>query len=167
MIVFVSLLFDLDEDYHELHNLNPAAPGKSEPAEFERMLGLLNTFLASVNMSQHEETKCAQRDHGGPDAHRAPAYPTASPNRAAIANRAASRCFQLNSTPSRPPTNQHPGHSSTSSLNAATGPVSVMRSVTTSSHARGGAEAPPRSRAEGSAPAGPGAALASRERTPT
>jgi len=72
-------LFDLDEDYHELHNLNPAAPGKSEPAEFERMLGLLNTFLASVNMSQHEETKCAQRDHGGPDAHRAPAGPAPPP----------------------------------------------------------------------------------------
>jgi hypothetical protein len=24
-------LFDLDADYHELHNLNPAAPGASRP----------------------------------------------------------------------------------------------------------------------------------------
>jgi hypothetical protein len=32
-----------------------------QPAEFQRMLGLLNTFLTSVNMSQYEETKCAIR----------------------------------------------------------------------------------------------------------
>ena len=49
-------LFDLDKDYSELHNLR-----EEEPAEFQRMLGLLNTFLASVNMSQYEETKCAIR----------------------------------------------------------------------------------------------------------
>ena len=66
-------LFDLDADYHELHNLKD-----EKPAEFTRMLGLLNTFLASVNMSQHEETKCAQRDHG-PDTPHKPAGPAPPP----------------------------------------------------------------------------------------
>jgi hypothetical protein len=69
-------LFDLDSDYSELRNLNPAAPGPSEPAEFKRMLGLLNTFLASVNHSQYFETKCAIRDH---PSHAAPSGPPPPP----------------------------------------------------------------------------------------
>ena len=71
-------LFDLDADYSELHNLNPAVPGASQPAEFTRMLGLLNTFLGSVNMSQHEETKCAIRDHSPPSPPHGPMPPPRS-----------------------------------------------------------------------------------------
>ena len=59
-------LFDLDSDYSELHNLNPSVPGPSQPEQFTRMLGLLNTFLGSVNMSQYQETKCAIRDRAAP-----------------------------------------------------------------------------------------------------
>jgi hypothetical protein len=58
-------LFDLDRDYSELHNLR-----EEQPAEFKRMLGLLNEFLASVNMSQYEETKCAIRDRGPDTTHK-------------------------------------------------------------------------------------------------
>ena len=46
-------LFNLADDYHELHDLKA-----SEPAQFARMLGLLTDFLASVDNSQANETRC-------------------------------------------------------------------------------------------------------------
>lgn len=39
------------------------------------MMGLLDTFLASVNRSQYTETKCAIRDHSHP----APSGPLPAP----------------------------------------------------------------------------------------
>mmetsp|Transcript_12590 Transcript_12590/g.32198 ORF Transcript_12590/g.32198 Transcript_12590/m.32198 type:complete len:249 (-) Transcript_12590:813-1559(-) len=47
-------LFNLAEDYHELHDRKA-----SEPERYQSMLASLNTFLASVNNSQLHETKCA------------------------------------------------------------------------------------------------------------
>ena len=51
----VYLLFDLDKDYNELHDLSHA-----EPAQFRRMRGLLDQFLASVENSQANETRCGK-----------------------------------------------------------------------------------------------------------
>jgi hypothetical protein len=64
----VTFLFDLDTDYHELHDLSA-----SEPEQFERMSTLLEDFLASVENSQENETKC------GKYAPPSPAPPTPAP----------------------------------------------------------------------------------------
>ena len=48
-------LFDLDADYHELHDLSA-----SEPAQLARMSALLDAFLASVNNSQANEVGCGK-----------------------------------------------------------------------------------------------------------
>lgn len=48
-------LFNLASDRHELHDLK-----HSEPAQYSRMQGLLQDFLASVHNSQHNETRCAK-----------------------------------------------------------------------------------------------------------
>lgn len=49
----LTLLFNLDDDYHELHDR-----AKEEPQQFERMKALLDGFLLSVKNSQANETKC-------------------------------------------------------------------------------------------------------------
>jgi len=51
----ITLLFDLERDYHELHDLSAA-----EPEQLRRMSGLLDAFLASVENSQANETKCGK-----------------------------------------------------------------------------------------------------------
>jgi hypothetical protein len=63
-----TFLFNLDTDYHELHDLSA-----SEPEQFERMSTLLENFLASVENSQANETKCGK--YGPPS----PAPPTPAP----------------------------------------------------------------------------------------
>jgi hypothetical protein len=47
-------LFNLDRDYHELHDQKAA-----EPARLAAMQAQLTEFLASIANSQHNETKCA------------------------------------------------------------------------------------------------------------
>merc|ERR1712203_145734 len=49
----IYMLFDLDRDYHELHDL-----ANDEPDQYQRMMDLLNDFLASVDNSQANETMC-------------------------------------------------------------------------------------------------------------
>lgn len=61
----VTFLFDLDADYHELHDLSA-----SEPEEFKRMSTLLEDFIASVQNSQANETKCGK--YGPPTPEPAP-----------------------------------------------------------------------------------------------
>ena len=51
----VTLLFDLDADYHELHDLSGA-----QPERLARMQALLDGFLASVENSKANETKCGK-----------------------------------------------------------------------------------------------------------
>lgn len=50
-----TFLFDLDTDYHELHDLS-----SSNPSQFQRMSGLLSDFIASVKYSQQNETGCGK-----------------------------------------------------------------------------------------------------------
>merc|ERR1711939_852760 len=50
-----TFLFDLDTDYHELHDLT-----LTNPDQFKRMSGLLNDFIASVQYSQQNETGCGK-----------------------------------------------------------------------------------------------------------
>lgn len=49
------LLYDLDADWHELHDLST-----EQPAQFAHMKHLLDEFLASVANSQDNETHCGQ-----------------------------------------------------------------------------------------------------------
>lgn len=51
----IYLLFDLENDYHELKDLSV-----DEPEQYQRMKGLLDEFLASVENSQANETKCGK-----------------------------------------------------------------------------------------------------------
>ena len=51
----VYLLFDIDTDPHELHDLS-----RSEPAHLARMRKALDAFLASVEHSQANETHCGK-----------------------------------------------------------------------------------------------------------
>jgi hypothetical protein len=75
----------------------------------------------------------------------------------------------LKSTPSRPPTSQHPGHREVSLVKDSEGPEGVMARVTMSPQAAGGAGCCSiAGDAEfGDAEAAAGAADADRERTPT
>ena len=47
-------LFNLDEDYHELHDLKA-----TEATRYNMMQQQLNDFLASIANSQANETKCS------------------------------------------------------------------------------------------------------------
>ena len=51
----LTLLFDLDHDYHELHDLASTKPG-----QLKRMMQLLGRFLASVENSKANETRCGK-----------------------------------------------------------------------------------------------------------
>lgn len=51
----IYLLFDLENDYHELRDLSV-----EEPAQYQRMKALLDDFLASVVNSQANETGCGE-----------------------------------------------------------------------------------------------------------
>lgn len=53
------LLFDLDSDYHELHDLSA-----SQPERLARMKRMLDDFQASVAFSQWNETRCKRRRLG-------------------------------------------------------------------------------------------------------
>ena len=67
------LLFNLDSDYHELHPLN-----EQEPAQFARMMKLMDGFMASIQNSQANETKCGKYNpyKPPPPAPRPPAKPS-------------------------------------------------------------------------------------------
>ena len=67
-----TFLFDLDADYHELHDLSA-----SEPAQLARMSALLDAFLASVNNSQANEVGCGK--YAPPPAPTPPPPPTPLP----------------------------------------------------------------------------------------
>ena len=66
----LTMLFNLDTDYHELHDLSA-----SEPAQFARMSTLLDAFIASVNYSQAVEVGCGK--YAPPPA---PSPPTPAPS---------------------------------------------------------------------------------------
>jgi arylsulfatase A-like enzyme len=51
----LTLLFDLDRDRHELHDL-----GGAQPERLARMKRMLDDFLASVENSQANETRCGK-----------------------------------------------------------------------------------------------------------
>lgn len=51
----IYMLFDLEKDYHESHDL-----ALEEPEQYQRMMDLLSGFLASVDNSQANETMCGQ-----------------------------------------------------------------------------------------------------------
>ena len=48
-------LFDLDTDYHELHDRKA-----DSPEVFQNMLKMLTEFKASIKRSQIDETGCAK-----------------------------------------------------------------------------------------------------------
>ena len=66
------MLFDLDADYHELHDLSQ---DQAHKVTYTKMMGMMADFLTSVAFSQANETGC--RPGGRPPMFSIERHPTA------------------------------------------------------------------------------------------